>query len=301
MTRSSITLGNKISGGVGLTAVAVLVGGIAHAAPVLPGPEFATQYDDGLSYSIAVLDYFFPDDGWDAAAGTGSLDILLTTRSSGQSNPDPFPDPTTNPNTTPIEDMWGGITDGDPLLVQEVLDYLVTNFNTTVPQFTFDQNETGGEKDLFVTAKVDIIDGDGTTILHTWAFDGIDQAGDGDYDAADTGNLADPAWVQAPGSITVIDPDTGLPVELSANVGSGKSDYVVVAPTMDLTPWADADNLFKVTWQFADVDNGGEEIFLTGRFNEQPPRIPEPTTITLLGLGLLALFGVRRRGTTGRA
>lgn len=257
------------------------------------GVPVAIQYDDAYSYSVPVLDYLYPLQNWDAAAGTGLLDVLITTRSSGQTNPSPFPDPTVNPNTNPISDSWGTAATTGDLLVSDVLAWLITNFNATVPQFTFDMNDTGGASALLLTAKVEILDGDGT-VLHTWSMDNLTQAGDGTYDPLELVSVGE--------TITIPDVlNTCAPVggddsicEFTNNTGSGRFDFIIFVPTMDLTSWADADNLFRVSWNFQNVDDGGEEITMTGRFSPTTP-VPEPGILGLLALGLLGLAATTRR------
>lgn len=267
------------------------------------GVPLSIQYDDGFSYSTRVLDYFFPDDGWNTAAGTGTLDVLITTRSSGQTNsngalaPYNIPDPTTNPNTDPIDDSWGTTATTGTMLVKDLYQYLQDFFNASIPVFTFDQNETGGNPDLNVTAKVEIIDPE-DGVLKLWSLDNLLQAGDGTYDPDEK--------IVASGEIVIPDVLNECPGDTCSfdnNVGSGKFDYIILVPTMDLTPWVDDDNIFKVTWHFDGVDDGGEEITITGRFtgtvcpNPELPQcqvLPEPTPLWLIGLALLGLFGVRR-------
>ena len=274
---------------------------------VVMGVPLDVQYDDGHSYSTKVLNYFFPADGWNDAAGTGLLDVLVTTRSSGQTNssgllaPYNIPDPTTNPNDNPIDDSWGTTATTGTMLVKDLYQYLQDFFNASIPVFTFDQNETGGNPDLLVTAKVEIFDGEGGALLKLWSLDTLLQAGDGNYDPA--------AQITASGEIVipdVLDKCAGADDTVCVfdnNVGSGKFDYIILVPTMDLTPFVDDNNVFKVTWHFGDVDDGGEEITITGRFtgtvcpNPELPQcqvLPEPTPLWLIGLSLLGLFGVRR-------
>lgn len=282
-----------------VTLVAASASMNVMSAPTLPDPgTLSIQYDDAYSYSVPVLDYFYPTQGWDGTAGTGTLDLILTTRAGGDGNnyqnPAPFPTATNNPNENPISGSWGTAATGTgDVLVSTVLNWLITSFNATVPQFTFDQNDTGNLSDLQVTAKVEIIDGVGGPVLHTWAMDNLFQAGDGIYDPT--------AWITV-ASHTII-PDVlnkcakvngdDTICSFNNNIGSGGFDYIVYVPTMDLTPWADANNLFKVSWEFNNVDNGGEEITMTGRF--APNRVPEPGILGLLALGLLGLGATTRR------
>lgn len=300
-------------------AAVLAMGAQFAAAQTLPAPGtgFSVQYDDFHSYSTRVLDYRFPGAGWSDAAGTGLLDVIITTRSSGQTNsggalgPYNIPDPITNPNTNPITDNWGGGGSGGVMLVQDLYNYLLATFNANTPVFTFDQNETGGNPDLLVTAKVEIFDGVGGPLLALWSLDNLQNGGDGGAGANQ--GVYDPAsTVTAPGTICVdLNPgDTSGPGDppgqkcFSNNVGSGKFDYVLFAPTMNLQPFADANNVFKVSWQFNNVDDGGEEITLTGRFTgtvcpnptlPQCQTIPEPGTLALGGLGLLGLAAASRR------
>jgi len=239
-----------------------------------------------------VLDFLQPDAGWDTAAGTGTLDVIITTRSEGQSNsggdlaPFNIPDPITNTQENPIDGEWGaGGTTETNMLVSDLLNYLMATFDATIPVFTFDQNETGGNPDLFALAMVEIVDPE-DGVLRAWFLDNVNNSS------------FDDSPVLAPGEICIT-PDSISPDEecFTTNVGSGAFDYLLFAPTMDLTPWADADNLFRVTWRFSDVDDGGEEITLTGRF-APTVTVPEPGTLALFGSALLALVAFGRRTST---
>lgn len=305
LTRKNTIRENALSGlGMLALALALSAGAQSAMAQTLPDPNttvlgvpVATQYDDAYSYSTRVLDYLLPGDGWSDAAGTGQLDLIVTTRSSGQTNTDlgfNIPDPTTNPNTNPISDSWGTADTTGPMLVADLYNYLFTVFGANTPVFTFDQNETGGNPDLLVTAKVEIIDPI-LGVLKTWSFDNLLN------DAYDPNEP-----VLAPGEITIDDvmnTEPGPTVTFNNNTGSGKFDFIIYVPDMDLSLWDDADNLFKVSWIFDGVDDGGEEITITGRFTgtvcpsdlPQCQVIPEPQSLALVSLGLLGIALASRR------
>lgn len=292
-----------------LAVVLALSAGVQSAmAQTLPDPSttvsgvpVAVQYDDGYSYSTRVLDYLYPGAGWSDAAGTGQLDLIVTTRSAGQTNTDlgfSIPEPTTNPNTSPISDSWGTSTTTGDMLVSNLYSYLFTTFGANTPVFTFDQNETGGSPNLFISAKVEIIDPE-DGILKIWSLD-----------AGNLAHIYEPdSPVLAPGTITipdVMDTEPGATVDFDNNKGSGKFDFIFYVPDMNLSLWGDDDNLFKMSWIFSGVDDGGEEITITGRFtgstcvdNPDLPQcqtVPEPQTVALISLGLLGIaFASRRR------
>lgn len=284
---------------VGCVAALCLMSSQAVNAALLPAPgtiidgvPVSVQYGDFYSYSIPVLNYLQPTEGWKTSAGTGTLDVIITTRSAGQSNsggslaPYNIPDPITNTNTNPITGTWGdGGTASTTMLVSDLYAYLQDTFQANVPIFTFDQNETGGNPDLFALAKVEIFSAGGVLIEDWILGDGINP-------------------VLAPGQIC-IDPDSAGVTCFSNNVGSGAFDYLIYAPTMDLSLYDDPGNIFKVTWTFSEVDDGGEEITLTGRFTgsicvetpdaPQCQTVPEPGSLALIGGALLAALGLRRR------
>jgi hypothetical protein len=311
--------GSVLSAALGLGFVSA----VAQATPTLPDPNtlvcqngqcvpVAVKYDDVYSYSTRVLNYLYPNDGWLASAGTGTIDVLITTRASGQTNSGGtlaqynIPDPTTNPNTNPILDNWGGggptPSSTGPMLVSDLVNYLSTNFGGAIPVFTFDQNETGGNPDLLASAKAEILDTNGN-VVHTWSFDNLTQPGDGTYDPNNP--------VTASGQICIPDIHTADQTDqvcFDNNVGSGKFDYILFAPTMNLANAAynQPGYTFKLTWNFQNVDDGGEEIALTGRFAPgstcetdptlpQCQTIPEPNSLALFGIAVLALAGISRK------
>lgn len=267
----------------------------AQAVVYLPDPTlYAVQYDDFYSYSAKLLTEFgFP--GFDIATGTGGLDILLYTGAGGINNQNigagnlfDFEDPMAAPGggTTTFSDIWGvGVQPNGPVLVDNLYNYLQATFGpeAAIPVFNFDMNQTGNNASLDVVAKISIWDPATDSEVAFWAFDNL------------LNNAFDPeAWVLSPATITVGD------ITVNNNLGSGKADFIVYAPTMDLTNYLGEGYFFKTDFRMQGLNNGFEELFLTGAFAPSPPPpppIPEPSTLLLLGSGLvgLGLIGYRRR------
>lgn len=323
--------------------------GNALAVTVLPDPTTIVDglpivqvYDDFLSYSAKLLiewdnrfDVPWNGDDFNIATGTGTLDVILMTPTHAPGDNDPinaggstfaFQDSlisSTGSQEPTFDGTWGyfqppaanpNVIEG-PVLVDTLLSYLQKAFgpDATVPVFTFDMNETGDSPDILLTARVQIIDPGADeedpsddTVINEWSLDLNPQAGDGDYDPA--------AQITVFGQICVDGNTQDFCV--NNNIGSGKMDFLVVAPTMDLSLYDGMGYWFVGTLSMGSteevcvpqehgpdkcslvpgaLDNGGEELFLSGGFTAfQPPPepvIPEPTTLLLLssGLGLAAL------------
>ena len=341
---------------------------------MVDGLPIVQPYDDFLSYSAKLLiewdnrfDVPWNGDDYDASVGTGKLDVTLLTPAMGKDNnpvtiggmdfifQDPLAAVTGSQNPT-FSGTWGYFTPDDgktqtaegPVLVDTVLAYLQKAFGpeATIPVFTFDMNETGDSPDILLTAKVQIInpgcidnssaDCDpantaNDTVVAEWALDNLTQAGNGIYDPDQ------PIITQ--GQICVDGDTQDFCVSNNSVGGSGKMDFLVVAPTMDLSLYDSMGYWFvgmlnmgttelvctqpehgpeKCEYVAGALDNGGEELFLSGGFTPfvQPPPptceelgtcptceelgtcpptvIPEPTTLLLFGSGL-ALAALRRR------
>jgi hypothetical protein len=244
---------------------------------------YSLQFDDFYTYPIYLLDKYFPTAGWGGSSGTGTLDVIVTTRAAGQQNSSGdlagfnIPDPVVNSNTSSIQDSWGnGGTPETTMLVDDLYNYLFSTFGASIPVFTFDQNETASNPDIQLTALVEILDAQGNVIAD-WSLDAVNNS------------LYDPtAYVTAAGQICVPDGITLTPNAndcFNNNVGSGSFDYVIFAPTMNLANYLNMGYIFKGSWDFQNVDNGGEEITLSGRF--APQTVPAPGTLLLLSLMLI--------------
>lgn len=270
------------------------------AAPVILPPAafpYAIQYDDFFSYSAKLLDAWgLP--GYDVSTGTGGLDVLIYTGAAGQNNLNTgaapgfdFPDPLDAPGggTSTFSGVWGPTNDPvgtGPVLVSTLLNYLQATFGpqVNIPVFNFDMNQTGTSPELDVVGQVLIRDAS-SAVIASWAFDNIT---DGVFDPT--------AWVLSPASITATNPMPPFnTVTVDNNTGSGKLDFIVYAPTMNLSLYNAAGNTIEFDFRMQRLNNGHEELFLTGSFQPAPISTPEPGTMALMGIGALGAAFMRRR------
>ncbi len=293
--------------------------GILRPALIIDGVPVAFQYDDFWSFSAPMLDQvqaagFIPASYGDYmfTSGLGTLDVVLYTQAGGADNQgvgplgafnfeDPAPTPAGNATTS---DSWWGQNDQNndgiaenppgpgntvrgPVTVGNVLSYLQA-FDplNDIPVFYLDLNQTGNEAVVLFNAQARIINHTTGAVIETWALDALTQSGNGDFDAS-AFTTAFPEFV-ATGT-------SGTLYNAQHNIGSGKPDFIGYAPTMTLSSYDPLD-LFVVDFHFRGLNNGGEEIFMTGRIGSDITLVPEPGTIILLGSGLLGLaFLVRRK------
>lgn len=290
----------------GMACVAPFLAGPSNAAAVvLPDPTdtfdgipVAIQYDDFFSYSAKLLDTWgFA--GFNGPTGTGGLDVILYTGPGGIDNSPVSggftfedPAPAVSGATSSFSGVWGaGVQPNGPVLVDDVLAYLHNQFGPTVsvPIFTFDMAEPGNvaDRDLKLVVKMSVYDPVGNTEVAFWALDALTN---GTFDPA--------ALVTAPGTISV----TGLSsttYTVNNNNGSGKMDFLIFAPTMDLSLYSGQGYEFHAALTMTDLQGAFEEAFLSGAVTApQPPKepiIPEPTSLLLFGAGLAGLVRARRR------
>jgi hypothetical protein len=280
-------------------------------AILVDGVPVAFKYDDFWSYSAKMLDAV-QDAGYlplsfgeyQFATGTGGLDALLYTGATGQNNQNIGPSGTVDLED-PVLDKggsrttfsgWWGQDDQDndpstvennkgPVTVGQILDYLHEfDPDNNIPVFYLDLNQTGSEPSFLFSARVALKDSTGA-IVHEWALDAETQAGDGLFD------IDEKALAAGEISFTGF---SGTEYTVNHNLGSGSPDFIGIAPTMDLGLF-NRDLLFVTEFHMEGLNDGFEEIFLTGGITTSTTVIPEPGTMVLLGIGLLGLAGVFRK------
>ena len=284
---------------------------------------------------------------YDFSTGTGTIDINVSSVAGGATNVVgalTFQDPVnlfSNQNVLGWQCGWGGdpqfctfypapnaqsysdpaSAQGGVTTVGNLLLYLQSIDPTfSVPVFYADYNQTGAGDSLWFSAKVQIINPDTQQVVAEWQLDAItnnawDQSAPtfnfGDISFGDATFCANEgAWSPLTGEgCAGITTDGTEYDNLSHNLGSGHADFLVFAPTMDLTQYA-ANYLFVVTGNLGCITgvtapfpttetlgcntNGGEEFGIIGGVG--PTQVPAPGALALLGIGLGLLgWSLRRR------
>jgi len=215
-------------------------------------------------------------------AGVGGQDLIIYTQAGGQNNGVNLDTPLDSATgaTPAFSGLWGNgthaTTNGATVLVSEVIAFLPTALK--IPVFAFDNVQLGGT-DVNISGYVEIYDPTTASVLKQWSF----------------GTAIQPASLTISNSSPPPATLTG-----SHNVGSGVIDFWAYDPTMNLTPYSDSDNIFRVFASLSGLDGGGEELFIAGNVAPQSTRItaiPEPGSIAIFSLmGLVGgLRAIRRR------
>ncbi|MEN9538632.1 MAG: hypothetical protein RLZZ126_867, partial [Pseudomonadota bacterium] len=184
---------------------------------------------------------------------------------------------------------WAGGTVGG---MRSYLNSLTSVANSLQPLFVFDHNENTQGPNLRISALVTV----GST---QFAFDSV---GGGSYVASNyvlsCGEvIIGPLAPFAPPCSIPFPTTSGTTYEWDAN-GQGKPDYYALFQGLDI--WSGSysnSDVFKVQISMRDNYEAGFEELAIGGYNFHRPttEIPEPGSMALFGLGLLALSRVARR------
>jgi hypothetical protein len=228
---------------------------------------------------------------------------------------------------SPAADERGTSTIGEMLTYLHTLDP-----DANVPVFYADYNQTGSADALWLSAKVEIWDSTQTVLKGEWD---LDRTADNSLEIGDAtfnygllnfyGTVSD-CLAAGPYDIFTGTGCAGVTangdeyLSLDHNKGSGKPDFLVYAPDMNLAdPKYLASDLFIFTVNVGHIPggnacidnpattnkveevgcntNGSEEFGIAGAvaYLPPPPPIPEPGPLALISLGLTALAWSRRQ------
>ncbi|NPU86433.1 MAG: PEP-CTERM sorting domain-containing protein [Syntrophaceae bacterium] len=286
----------------------------------------AWAHDDFWSFSAQLIyanqknnaSTYFPVSTYGSyhiVTGTGTLGIIVQNQN-GMSNGALLPNAVKETGgISEFHDVWGlgGLpvptttnsmaitypTNNVAATVGEILTFInPTNAdNENIPVFGLDLQNAGSVPIQFsgqvylvdpTTGKV-YVDANGVTAL--WAFDTIAQGTGIDTQGGAVRDSADADW---PGFSQNGTYDPTAYGDAIAFAGGGHVDYLAYAPTMDLSKYP-SNLIFVTDFTVIDTNNkaGNTEVFILG---DVVTRVPEPSTLLLLGLGLigLAYVGLRR-------
>lgn len=265
-----------------------------------PGEYLASRHNDFYAYSNALNDLVHDAYGFDWPDKINNNDmkeaiILYTGGNTKNLNltslnltfPDALLAPAGTQNQTfptPPSTLttWGGTT----VTVDKLVSYLHTfDENNNTPVFFLDLNEPGTTneddpthiiRDLDIHGYVTVFSDSG--IAAQWYLD--------------NGTIND--WVTAQGQLVIPGVTLGL------NTGASTVDFLAYAPDMDLSEYLNPTGngtqyYFKTDFWMRNLDNGYDQIGIIGNVVPGRNAVPEPTSISLLGIGLLSLAALRRK------
>lgn len=248
--------------------------------------------------------------------------VLGWTGSWGGNAQERFSSPVDTPNGKDYSEP--AALNGGTSTVGNMLTYLHSlNPLASIPVIYADYNQAGKLDSLFVSARVEIQDAATNAVKASW---NLDRNNNGTLDLSDpTYNYGQLTFLGS-ASACAADPYHPLTnpdgcagvtangddyIKLEHNKGSGKPDFLVYAPDMDLNQYlatdlfvvkANVGCLMDATGAFvvAPLDgntlgcntNGFEEFGIVGALASS--KVPEPSTMVLAGLGLLGLSRMRR-------
>lgn len=269
------------------------------------------------------------DNAYMPVGGSGSVvEYGTDTKAGDKTSP-----PTIDPVESVIGEVSGAVGSTPPTAwdigISELLSYLTVDGVRRDMLIMYDNNQAGNETQLILaSALVCVRDAQG--VLTDKCFELVDQNGYDNYDpntsvydfntsltynsplhktlVASDGNAAtqDLSAVVSHGNLCV-DPDSkqvtsfdtacvGNEILINNNLGTQQTEFFVSIPELNASLealLADGYDVFSFRFNFNGNTNGFENIFLlAGNITE----VPEPSSIALLGLGLLGVvFASRRR------
>jgi hypothetical protein len=296
-----------VKGSLCTTVLVLLLASPSWASIWLPEPVFpnAMPYDEYYSYSTSILQQLYPGGFSDYPSNQGSLkdelkiwwgDSESATKAAGDNlnirGGYDFPDPLSFPNSGSTTEFNTEFLVTWKVSVDLLYDFLQSEFEkSNIPVFAFDINQIGNQPNMLGNGYVAIVNEFEAVVpyapdafgLAEWAFD-----------SSPNGEFDEEALVEVPNTRTV----EFMGVEYSFDTtGTNDVDFLVYAPTMDLSQFIDQGLFFTLTFQYQLLSDGFEDFFILGyrSDNPPPPPVPEPATVALLGLGMAALAFTSRK------
>jgi hypothetical protein len=289
------------------TVLVLFLASPSWASIWLPDPVFpnAIQYDEYYSYSTSILKQLYPAYSI-YPSNQGSLKDELKiwwgdSESAAKAAGDnlnirggyDFPDPLAFPNDGSTTEFNTDLSISWVVSVDLLYDFLQSEFEgSNIPVFAFDVNQQGNQPNMLGNGYVTIVDGLGAVVPYAadafgiaeWAFDDLNN---GQFDEAELVEVPNTKTVDFMGETYSFD-----------TTGTNNVDFLVYAPTMDLSQFIGQGLFFTATFQYQLLSNGFEDFFILGYRSDSPPPppvVPEPATVALLGLGMVALAFTGRK------
>ena len=295
-----------VKGSLCTTVLVFFLASSGWASIWLPDPTFpnAMPYDEYYSYSTSILQQLYPNyAGYPSNQGSLKDELKIWWGDSESANKAAgdnldirggydFPDPLSFPNAGSTTEFNTDLLVSWVVPVDLLYAYLQSEFdNSNIPVFAFDINQVGNQDNMLGNGYVAIVDSEGVIAgsesdafgLAEWAFD-----------SAPNGVFDEEALVEVPNTRTV----EFMGVEYSFDTtGTNDVDFLVYAPTMDLSLFTGKGLFFTATFQYQKLSDGFEDFFILGYRSDTPPPppVPEPATVGLLGLGIMALAFTSRK------
>lgn len=296
-----------VRGSLCTTVLVLFLASPSWASIWLPEPVFpnALQYDEFYSYSTSILKQLYPGAYTVYPSNQGSLKDELKiwwgdSESAEKAAGDnlnirggyDFPDPLSFPNSGSTTEFNTDLSISWVVSVDLLYDFLQSEFDgSNIPVFAFDINQKGNQPNMLGNGYVAIVDGVGNVAPYASDAFGI---AEWSFDNINNGEFDEDALVEVPNTRTV----EFMGVEYSFDTtGTNDVDFLVYAPTMDLSQFIGQGLFFIATFQYRLLSDGFEDFFILGyrSDNPPPPPVPEPATVALLGLGMAALAFTSRK------